>query len=263
MMEAAAKKQVAFRQTAWDDLQADPRGPRHDSVQGVFRHRRTRPRAVPNMSPAFFAQGQEETVDHGQSQLSDAAKERIKHPGIGEPEYWRTTCLGTTSPDNCVTVTVEADTRWNATRVFCRKGEKYRFTARGEWLDKSLRAGPDGVNRQWAAGMIVFPLVWGAEVIRDIYRRVTGNDRAENLVFRFGRRHGWMPLMRLMGVVASGRGADEKTKRQAAHQSFDIGRGPVTQKIEADGYLYAYANDAWSFYSNNRGRVSLTIERVQ
>jgi hypothetical protein len=30
-----------------------------------------------------------------------------------------------------------------------------------------------------------------------------------------------------------------------------------------DGYLYAYANDVWSFYFNNHGSVSLTITRLQ
>jgi hypothetical protein len=34
------------------------------------------------------------------------------------------------------------------------------------------------------------------------------------------------------------------------------------QHIQQPGYFYAYANEAWGFYNNNRGSVSLTITRL-
>ena len=33
-------------------------------------------------------------------------------------------------------------------------------------------------------------------------------------------------------------------------------------KPKRSGYLYAYTNDAWNFYDNNRGSVQLTVTRV-
>jgi hypothetical protein len=42
---------------------------------------------------------------------------------------------------------------------------------------------------------------------------------------------------------------------------ISIGTG-CEYKPKRSGYLYAYANDAWSFYSNNRGSVQLTVTRA-
>jgi hypothetical protein len=41
-----------------------------------------------------------------------------------------------------------------------------------------------------------------------------------------------------------------------------IGRQAI-HTPSASGYLYGFANDAWKFYGNNRGKVSLTIKRVK
>jgi len=40
-----------------------------------------------------------------------------------------------------------------------------------------------------------------------------------------------------------------------------IGAG-TDHQVCRGGYLYAFANDAWGFYSNNRGSVRLTITRT-
>jgi len=31
---------------------------------------------------------------------------------------------------------------------------------------------------------------------------------------------------------------------------------------QRSGYLYCYANDAWKFYGNNRGHVTLSVTRA-
>ena len=43
------------------------------------------------------------------------------------------------------------------------------------------------------------------------------------------------------------------------HETFPIGDG-TTYTPKRSGYLYAYANDAWAAYGNNRGSVRLTVE---
>ena len=45
------------------------------------------------------------------------------------------------------------------------------------------------------------------------------------------------------------------------HQTFFIGN-QITLEVEQQGYLYAYANDAWDFYSNNSGTLRLTVIRL-
>jgi hypothetical protein len=52
---------------------------------------------------------------------------------------------------------------------------------------------------------------------------------------------------------------DEQGK-PGMHETFRIGSG-ASCKPQKFGYLYACANDAWNFYENNRGSVTLTVRR--
>jgi len=47
------------------------------------------------------------------------------------------------------------------------------------------------------------------------------------------------------------------------HQTFLIGaQAEITVKDTEEGYFHAYANDAWNFYDNNRGSVTLRVTRL-
>jgi hypothetical protein len=60
-----------------------------------------------------------------------------------------------------------------------------------------------------------------------------------------------------MGVVANGVLSPEGDRK---HQFFVIGdAAEFTPKH--GGYLYAFANDTWQTYENNRGSVRLTVSR--
>ena len=63
----------------------------------------------------------------------------------------------------------------------------------------------------------------------------------------------------LIGVIA-GTNVDDDGAQQP-YQPFIIGK-KCEQRVQRGGYLYAFANDAWSFYDNNRGSVTLTITRL-
>ena len=67
------------------------------------------------------------------------------------------------------------------------------------------------------------------------------------------------PWLALMGFVANANGEDEQTL--ASGETFKIGDG-VTFTPKFGGYLYCYANDGWYAYANNRGSVSLTVQRI-
>ena len=69
-----------------------------------------------------------------------------------------------------------------------------------------------------------------------------------------------MPWFVLVGSIANG-GNPEKDGTPAPHETFEIGK-KCRYTPEKSGYFYAYANDAWNFYDNNRGSVTLKITRV-
>lgn len=79
------------------------------------------------------------------------------------------------------------------------------------------------------------------------------------------RREANEPLMALIGVVANevtdaeGKIA-ERDGKLLADQKLAIGDGRDAA-VERAGYLWAYANDAWGAYGNNRGQVTLTVSR--
>jgi hypothetical protein len=62
----------------------------------------------------------------------------------------------------------------------------------------------------------------------------------------------------LVGAIANGAGEDAE---MGPDEVIPIGKGCDYQP-KRSGYLYAYANDAWNFYDNNRGSVQLTVTRV-
>ena len=100
--------------------------------------------------------------------------------------------------------------------------------------------------------------------VEDLFKRLTGNKSAD---FWGTRRIESIPWFALTGALANN-GASGATMNPAndgsphAHQYFLIGNGPVSVPVEKPGYLYAFANDAWAFYDNNHGFVTLECRRL-
>ena len=77
------------------------------------------------------------------------------------------------------------------------------------------------------------------------------------------RRDEGIDWFALVGVVANDAG-DPKTDADGSkhpHERFEIGDG-TSLTLKKGGYLYAYANDAWHMYDNNRGSVQLQVKRT-
>jgi hypothetical protein len=164
----------------------------------------------------------------------------------------------TLKPGETVHVPVEAGKGWNATGLYLEQ-DTYRFTAAGEWSTPFGRCGPRGLPR-WpvvgdAFGQAVDLVERG---LRDILR----NPEAE---LAGARREANEPLMALIGLIANevtdaeGKIA-ERDGKPLADQKLVIGDG-LDAAVERPGYLWAYANDAWGAYGNNRGQVTLTVSR--
>lgn len=244
MMEEAQAQDLAFWPGALKSAVCNAEGIMHDSFTGIFRDLPTRPRPVPPFDDATLAGG-----------FHEGALSRHKGRGLGYDRYWTTLALEEGKP---IEFDVYAADPWNRTGLHLRAGRRYRFRASGRWLDRNAPCGPEGMDDgvfhpDEIAQSLSSALGWG----ESLTRMLTGNEGVE---FRFTRRRDDLPWFCLCGAVANGGIADDSGKTRP-HQSFMIGEG-VTFEPEADGYLYCFANDAWSFYGNNRGSVHVTVEAL-
>ena len=71
----------------------------------------------------------------------------------------------------------------------------------------------------------------------------------------------WWLLLTLCLFVAPLAAADG-SGTPLAGECILIGKG-IRYTPQASGYLYCFANDAWKFYDNNRGKVTLTVRRLR
>ncbi|PVB61237.1 DUF2235 domain-containing protein [Labrenzia sp. 011] len=244
MIEEAAACGLAFREAAVAQIDPDPRDVLHDSVGGFYRKLRTRPRSVPCLTDP----------DSG-ARFHSSALKRHGNPPLTQAVYWPTHRLEV--GQKC-SFDIFAREKWNATGLFLKAGEDYLFTASGQWVDATIKCGPEGTRdgRFQAAEVVhVAASAWGQ--VEKMFKALSGNLQTD---FWLTRREGEMPWFALVGVVANGIGA-EAPENAVPHDRFLIGRGGRFP-LKADGYLYAFANDAWQAYGNNRGSVKLTVERT-
>ncbi len=243
MDELAEASPVAFEQWAIDQIRPNHQDQLHDKPTGIWKRLPSTPRPVPEF-------------EAGKVQFHRSALDRKAAPPIFQAPYWKTRLLSAAGSTQAVDIF--ARDPWNPTGLWLEKGVRYRFAADGEWVDKSIVCGPAGCNDgRFQLGEVVHAigsLIGGAE---ELFSRLTGNDDAD---FMGSRREEDMPWFALAGAIANG-GNPSHDGTPAPHETFLIGSG--TDHIpERSGYLYAYANDAWGFYDNNRGHIRLMIERV-
>ncbi|MHA7775950.1 DUF2235 domain-containing protein [Roseibium sp. M-1] len=244
MMEEATKAGLKFRDSAGAQVSPDHLGVLHNSIDGIYKRLTSRPRSVPCVSDTTCA-----------GRFHASALDRQKNPPLSQSVYWRSRQLGVGEE---IKVDVFALEKWNPTTVFLKKGEDYQLSASGEWLDASIKCGPAGTkDGDFQAGEVLHVVATGWGKVEKLFKRFANNQHTD---FWLTRREEDMPWFALVGVIANGVSTDEHGNA-APHQTFLIGKEcKVTPK--ADGYLYAFANDAWQMYGNNRGSVKLTIKRT-
>lgn len=249
------KTKLAFQKPVLDQIRPNSLEVRHDDSLSVFGVLAPavepflqpffgqRPRAVPLIDP--------EAPDR---RLHKSVYERHQTPPIAGGRYRPTRVLAVGDSE---TVDVSARNPWQSTGLYLRAGD-YTFTAQGGWMDQHIWSGPEGTTglrrfHPLEAGRLLSTLLGQGE---KLLRRMTGNQAAN---FLFTRRAEDLPWMSLVGVVAN----DAKTVGDGPkmHERIAIGTG-VAHQVCRDGYFYAFANDAWGFYGNNRGTVRLTVTRT-
>lgn len=211
----------------------------HDSCSGVFSLLPTQPRSRP-----FFRDPQ--------AAFHSSALDRQKQPPIHQSPYWEEKQLTKAPP---VTIDVYARQSWNASGLWLEAGKEYTFAATGEWMDASITCGPGGTSDgHFQLGELaqVFGSMLGE--VEQVWKTVTGRTAAD---FKFTKRHEEWPWFSLVGAIANGGGVDAKHHLEP-HESFLIGAG-CKYKPNKSGYFFAYANDAWNCYGNNKGRVRLAV----
>lgn len=205
----------------------------HDPCEGLFGLMATMPRAVPNLplSPAILAK---------------STQRRMEAPPIAQAPYRpQATCP--------LDKQIFADKPWNETGLWLEADQEYRFDATGEWMDGDSKCKPSGFQR----GRLVHWVSSALSLAEGLFKKITGNESAN---FFFTRRHDKQPWLVLMGAIANG-GIDVTNGKTVQHETFFIGDG-ATYTPKKSGYFYAYANDAWGFYRNNRGHVWLKVQSI-
>lgn len=257
--EARSAVGLEFREGVEKQIQPDPLGVLHDDNQGGYgalevlyepllrsafeSFLEPRPRATPLIDP-----------NRADPALDSSVYTRYETPPITGGPYRPTHVL---EDGQSVTVDVVARDPWNWTGIYLEAGE-YRFTATGQWVDLNIPSGPAGTTgwsryRPREAGRLLGTLIGQGE---RLFRRLTRNPMAN---FILTRRDEGMPWFALIGVVAND--ATPVGGDQALHEHIPIGAG-TSHQVSRPGYLYAFANDAWSFYGNNHGSVALRITRT-
>ena len=119
---------------------------------------------------------------------------------------------------------IASQQKWNHTGFQLEQGVTYRFTAQGQWIDWYIPHGPDGDGS-------------GSHFLLRLFER-----------WRRRPKDNWFALI---GAI----GEDEST-------TFLIGSSLPRFKAPRSGELTCFANDVPWAYGNNKGSVSLTVERI-
>ena len=237
---------LAFNVDLLKQLKPSHHGVLHDSLKGPFSLLPTQPRSAPRLVHMKNLRS-----DSG---LHQSAARRHGDPPIAQMPYRPTRILG---PGDKASFDVFAVEPWNETGLYLEGGVEYEMSATGEWVDKSVTCGPGGTNDgKFQLGEIVHLVGTALGKSETLFKTLGGNESAN---FLMTKRHEEYPWFCLVGAVANGEGVDDAEKVMP-HETKKIGTG-CRWKPKTNGYLYAYANDAWRFYKNNRGRVRLTVRR--
>lgn len=238
MIEEASLCGLQFN-SAINQIKPDYHDMMHDSCDGIFSLLPTQPRSIADLTgtPARF---------------HPSAAQRHKDPPISQSPY-RLARLVVPSPP--VLLDISARLQWNETGLWLEAGQTYVFSASGEWLDSTIACGPGGTgDGHFQPAEAAQLLASALGKVETWYGKVFKNPDAH---FRFDKRHEQYPWFCLVGAIANGDGVDAKGYL-IKPESFLIGTG-CSYTPKRSGYLYAYANDAWNCYGNNRGHVALGI----
>ncbi len=200
----------------------------HDSATGLFAKLPTQPRNIPNFPAPKDNADPAAGNDDPSELLHDSAVQRHQNPPIAQAIYHPTIRLKVGEKTK---VDVYAIEPWNRTGIYLEQGARYKFSARGQWMDKSIRSDADGKTEEGMhIGEMVRSIGTAMGMMETLFKKATGNDDAD---FILSRREEGMPWFSLVGAVANA-GNPEEDGTPGRHQVFEIGtdRGSVRLTVE-------------------------------
>lgn len=237
MIDEAKAVGLLLEPSYQDLLTPRPMEELEDSRKGFFGKLKSRPRSIPNF-----------VGDEAGEKFSEGALVRQK----ANQGYWATTKL---APGESTLLEINSKEHWVQTSLFLEDGGSYQFTAEGQWFDAKVPHGPEGTpeNKRQLG-----------HKVGDLWSKLEeswGDGPAEPSTYSPARRAKDANWFALVGVIANGSGVNQDKKEINEHETFLIAN-ETSKEIEKGGYLYCYANDAWKFYFNNKGSITLEVRRL-
>ena len=244
MIEQAADHTALRFDKCADEVEGDPRGVLHNSCVGLYDWQTSEPRSAPR-------------VHRDSTRVHESAITRHLKAPLRQDPYRSSTEL---EPGKSHTVDVLAHLPWNETGLYLRPGS-YDLRAAGEWIDLAEASGPEGLSTASYFRQPAYLIGEMADLVEAGWRNLFNPLANVPLSKRIdtdddGNEARWMQLI----VMVANGGFDDDGKPKPPQFELVGKRREIT--VEREGYLYAFANDAWGMYGNNRGCVTLTVRRT-
>lgn len=238
MIEEATSTGLEFDHSITKQITPNPLDVKHQSHTGLMKVLVTAPRNIPPLNNTHC--------------ISKYTQMRRDASPINHLAYKPTLKF---SPHGTIEKDIYAKQVWNWTGIYLQKGQTYTLTATGQWTDSTISCGPKGMSDgKFHIGELahVAGSVMGA--LENLWKKTFGNNNANAFGSKRIEHADWFALI---GAIADGENPDiDGTHDNLTY--FNIGEHiKITPK--QSGYLYCFANDAWGFYGNNRGFVTLTV----
>ncbi len=237
----SAQNGLKFNPIMLDQIEPNSKGLEHDSYTGLMKALVSAPRSIPNL-------------DEPLAPLHQSVLDRRRNPPLNQGNYLlkRSFVNGETCLD------IYAKHPWYWTGIYLEKGKKYSFSATGEWMDASITSSPQGMDDgKFHKGEIVQLAGTVIGWFEKGWKKLFKNEQADFFGTKRVEHADWFCLM---GAIANG-GNPSRDGTHETLEQFEIGSQTVIE-VKQPGYLYCFANDAWGFYHNNRGYVTLRVKEV-
>ncbi|MEJ2888049.1 DUF2235 domain-containing protein [Actinomycetospora aeridis] len=217
----------------------DPCAPLDDGVDGLWRVLSPRPRTAPHV------------VD-GAPDVSASAVARRRCDL--EPPYRRGRVLAV---GGSAEVAVGADEPWVETGLYLVPG-RYELVVTGAWRDHGASSPGTGASPWPVPSWPSYAVGTVLDGVRRAVESLTGNPRSDVVGSRRVPEAAWLELVAAV--------ADDVVELDGTvREGTTVPIGPTGRRELAaprGGYLYAFANDAWTGYGTNAGAVSLRVTRI-
>ncbi|MEH6648557.1 MAG: DUF2235 domain-containing protein [Motiliproteus sp.] len=240
LIDEAHRAGLIFISDVIDQIEPNPHDIKHESYNGIMKALDSMPRSIPRLD--------------GSDNFHPSVDQRRSQTPINQGAYLPTHRID----HQPFSIDIYAKNPWNWTGIYLQAGKSYQFDASGQWMDASIRTGPAGADDgKFHVGEIAHMAGTVTGWFEKGWKGVFGNEQANFFGTKRIEHADWFTLI---GAVADGGNPKADGTPQRA-TLIEIGEKQLFH-CHKSGYLYCFANDAWGFYHNNRGYLTLTIKQL-